>query len=460
MNNKTLHLLKKINTVNTTPICGRVSQAIGLVVEGHADISAVGEVCEITPKGPESPILAEVVGFRENKILMMPLGELNGIGPGSAIHSSGSRATAAVGQGLLGRVIDGLGFPLDGHGPLNTQELYPLYAPPPNPLERRRISHSLDLGIRAINSLFTCGRGQRMGIFAGSGVGKSVLLGMISRYTEADVNVIALIGERGREVKEFIEKDLGEEGLKHSVVIVASSEKAPLIRQRGAFLAMTIAEYFRDQGKQVLLMMDSLTRLAHAQREIGLAIGEPPTTKGYTPSVFAMLPRFLERAGTASNDGTITGLYTVLVEGDDLNDPIPDAARSILDGHIVLSREIAARNQYPAIDILNSTSRVMIDIVDPQHLRNAKKLTDMTASYQSAEDLIHIGAYKSGSNAKIDESIERRDDIQSYLRQDIHEKADLNESLLDLRGLFDGPQQNQKGIVAVSRQPRGRHNAS
>jgi len=450
MKRETRCLIEKINKVDTLPICGRVSQAIGLVVEGHAAISAVGEVCEITPRGPEDPILAEVVGFRENKILLMPLGELTGIGPGSAIQTRGIRATAPVGQGLLGRVIDGLGNPLDGRGPLHVQELYPLYVSPPNPLERRRISQPLDLGIRAINSLFTCGRGQRMGIFAGSGVGKSVLLGMISRYTEADVNVIALIGERGREVKEFIEKDLGEEGLKHSVVIVATSEKAPLIRQRGAFLAMAISEYFRDQGKHVLLMMDSLTRLAHAQREIGLAIGEPPTTKGYTPSVFAMLPKFLERAGTASNEGTITGLYTVLVEGDDMNDPIPDAVRAILDGHIVLSREIAARNQYPAIDILNSTSRVMIDIINPEHLQDAKRLKEMTANYESAEDLIHIGAYKSGSSNKIDAAIERRDAIQSYLRQDIYEKADLVNSLRELHRLFEIPQQGQKRIVPDS----------
>jgi flagellum-specific ATP synthase len=420
-------------------------------VEGHAAISAVGEICEITPRGPEKPILAEVVGFRENKILMMPLGELSGIGPGSAIHSKGRRATASVGQGLLGRVIDGLGVPLDGRGPLDVQELYPLYVSPPNPLERRRIKQPLDLGIRAINSLFTCGRGQRMGIFAGSGVGKSVLLGMISRNTEADVNVIALIGERGREVKEFIEKDLGEEGLKHSVVIVATSEQAPLIRHRGAFLAMTISEYFRDQGKHVLLMMDSLTRLAHAQREIGLAIGEPPTTKGYTPSVFALLPRFLERAGTGSNEGTITGLYTVLVEGDDMNDPIPDAVRAILDGHIVLSREIAAQNQYPAIDVLNSASRVMIDIVDPEHLKDAKKLIDMKASYKSVEDLIHIGAYKSGSSIKIDDAIECHNAIQAYLRQDINEKADFDMSIRDLHNLFEASQQGLKQLIPVSR---------
>lgn len=450
MNGSYTHFLELIEQVDPMPACGRVSQAIGLVVEGSATTSAIGEVCEISPLGRGKRLLAEVVGFREDKILMMPLGELSGIGPGSAILNKGVQATAAVGDGLLGRVIDGLGNPLDGKGPLDVRDNHPLYASPPNPLERQRITQPLDLGIRALNGLLTCGRGQRMGIFAGSGVGKSVMLGMIARYTAADVNVIALIGERGREVKEFLEKDLGEEGLKHSIVIVVTSEQAPLIRRRGAFLAMAIAEYFRDQGRHVLLMMDSLTRLAHAQREIGLAIGEPPTTKGYTPSVFTLLPKFLERAGTASNNGTITGLYTVLVEGDDMNDPIPDAVRAILDGHIVLSREIAAQNQYPAIDVLNSTSRVMIDIVDPGHLNNAKKLTDMTARYKSAEDLIHIGAYKSGSSAKIDEAIARRDAIQSYLRQGIDEKADFDGSIRDLHGLFETPQHHRKGLIPVS----------
>ncbi|WDT82657.1 MAG: FliI/YscN family ATPase [Candidatus Manganitrophus sp.] len=291
----------------------------------------------------------------------------------------------------------------------------------------------MDLGIRAINGLLTCGSGQRMGIFAGSGVGKSVLMGMIARFTAADVNVIALIGERSREVKEFIEKDLGEEGLRRSIVVVATSDQPPLVRRRGAFLSMTIAEYFRNRGGQVLLMMDSLTRLAHAQREIGLAIGEPPTTKGYTPSVFALLPKFLERAGTGSGAGTITGLFTVLVEGDDLNDPIPDAVRSILDGHIVLSRELAAQNQYPAIDLLNSTSRVMIDLINPDHLELARSFSDLMANYKKVEDLINIGAYKPGSNPKVDQALARWDRIQAYLRQRINEKVDFQESLQALR---------------------------
>ena len=336
----------------------------------------------------------------------------------------------------MGRVIDGLGNPIDGKGPLKTREVYPLYGTPPAPLERKRITQPLDLGIRAINGLLTCGKGQRMGIFAGSGVGKSVLLGMIARFTSADVNVIALIGERGREVKEFIEKDLKEEGLARSVLIVATSDQPPLVRRRGAFLAMAIAEYFRDRNRHVIFMMDSLTRLAHVQREIGLAVGEPPTTKGYTPSVFALLPKFLERAGSGSQDGTITGLFAVLVEGDDLNDPIPDAARAILDGHIVLSRELAAQNLYPAIDVLNSTSRVMNDLVDPTHLEAVRQFNEILAHYHKAEDLIHIGAYKSGSSPKIDHAIEKWEETQSFLRQGFNEKVDLIESLSSLYKLI------------------------
>lgn len=425
--------LDQIEAIDPTPPSGRVSQAIGLVLEGYASISAIGEVCEIASLGIGKRLLAEVVGFRENRVLLMPLGELAGIGPGSSIISRGQQATAAVGESLLGRVIDGLGHPIDGKGALKGTETHPLYLSPPSPLSRQRIARPLDLGIRAINGLLTCGSGQRMGIFAGSGVGKSVLLGMMARFTAADVNVIALIGERSREVKEFIEKDLGEEGLRRSVVIVATSDQPPLVRRRGAFLAMAVAEYFRDRGAQVLLMMDSLTRLAHAQREIGLAIGEPPTTKGYTPSVFALLPKFLERAGTGAGAGTITGLFTVLVEGDDLNDPIPDAVRSILDGHIVLSRELAAQNQYPAIDLLNSTSRVMIDLVHQDHLELARSFSEMMANYKKVEDLINIGAYKPGSNPKVDQAISRWDRIQAYIRQRIDEKVDFQESVQALR---------------------------
>ncbi|MFQ5543306.1 MAG: FliI/YscN family ATPase [Nitrospiria bacterium] len=439
---KICHLIHKIDPL---PIQGRITQAIGLVLEGHAAISSIGEICQISPTDQSAPLLGEVVGFREKKVLMMPLGELHGIGPGSAINSQGKRACAQVGEALLGRIIDGMGNAIDGKSTPVIEIERPLYTAPPNAMERKRISKPLDLGIRSINGLLTCGLGQRLGIFAGSGVGKSVLMGMVSRFTSADINVIALIGERGREVKEFIEKELKEEGLRRSVLIVATSEQAPLIRRRAAFLAITIAEYFRDCGKNVLFMMDSLTRLAHAQREIGLAIGEPPTTKGYTPSVFALLPKFLERAGNTSGQGSITGLYTVLVEGDDMNDPIPDTARSILDGHFVLSRELAAENHYPAIDILNSTSRVMTDIVNPRHLASARKLTQLLATYKKSEDLINIGAYKPGSNHKIDESIAKIDQIQDYLCQGMNKRTGFQESLDALHQLFIPLPEKQNG---------------
>ena len=429
--------LEKIERTDPLPVLGKISEAIGLVLEGYAPHSSIGEVCKIVSTKADQPLLAEVVGFRGEKVLLMPLGEVRGIGPGSPLVIRGEQASAMLGEGLLGRVIDGLGNPIDGKGRLNTTITRPLYAVPLNPLSRKRIQEPLDLGIRAINALLTCGKGQRVGIFAGSGVGKSVLLGMIARYTSADVNVIALIGERGREVKEFIEKELKEEGLQRSVVIVVTSDQPPLIRRRGAFLAITIAEYFRERGKQVLFMMDSLTRLAHAQREIGLAIGEPPTTKGYTPSVFTLLPNFLERAGTASGSGTITGLYTVLVEGDDLNDPIPDAARSILDGHIVLSRALAAANHYPAIDVLNSTSRVMIDLVDEQHLSCAHQLSDLIATYRKVEDLINIGAYKNGSNKKIDQSIAMWETIEAFLKQNTNTQVNIQASIAAIHRLFE-----------------------
>lgn len=418
-----------IEEIDPRPSLGRVTQAIGMVLEGYAPVSAIGEVCEVISVLGNKRILAEVVGFRDEKVLLMPLADLEGIGPGSAIVNKTIQAKVAVGERLLGRVIDGLGEPIDGKGPLQFNEVYPLYNNPPGPLQRKRITQPLDLGVRALNGLLTAGRGQRIGIFAGSGVGKSILLGMIARYTSADVNVIALIGERGREVKEFIEKDLGAEGLKRSVIVVATSDQPPLVRKRAAFLAMSMAEYFREKGRQVLFMMDSLTRLAHAQREIGLSVGEPPATKGYTPSVFSLLPSFLERSGTGTNGGTMTGLFTVLTEGDDINDPIPDAVRAILDGHVVLSREIAARALYPAIDILNSISRVMIDIVDPKQVERARRFSELLSIYQKAEDLINIGAYKAGSNPKIDKAIEKWEELQAYLRQEIHEKVTVKESV-------------------------------
>jgi len=423
--------------LNPIKACGKVSQVVGLIIEGHGPGTTIGEICNIYPRGGGSSVTAEVVGFRDNRILLMPLGEIRGVGPLDTIVTRGQRATLKVGDSFLGRVVDGFGNPIDDKGPVKTQRELSIYPEPINPLQRRRIKEPLDLGIRAINGLLTCGKGQRVGILAGSGVGKSVLLGMVARNTNADVNVIALIGERGREVREFLEKDLGEEGLKRSVTVVATSDQPPLIRIRGALTATTFAEYFRDQGKQVVLMMDSVTRFAIAQREVGLAIGEPPTTKGYTPSVFATLPKLLERTGTHSEDGSITGLYTVLVEGDDFNEPIADAVRSILDGHIVLSRALAAKNHYPSIDVLNSISRVMIDIVSPEHREYANRLRSTLAEYRKAEDLINIGAYVKGSNQAIDYAIRMIDRINGYLRQDIHEKAELRESISQLEKLFE-----------------------
>lgn len=416
-------------------VSGRVVQVIGLVVESMGPPAHVGEICRIYTRSQRTPIQAEVVGFREGKTLLMVLGDRNGIEPGSEVVASGREAMAPVGEGLLGRVIDGLGRPLDGRPPIEAEVEYPLFNAPPAPLERARISEPLALGVRAVDAAITCGKGQRLGIFAGSGVGKSTLLGMFARNTSADVNVIALVGERGREVREFIEKDLGPEGLRRSVVVVATSDQASLVRLKGAFLATAIAEYFRDTGRDVLLMMDSLTRLAMAQREVGLAIGEPPTTRGYTPSVFSMMPKLLERAGNSSS-GSITGLYTVLVEADDMNEPVADAARSILDGHIVLSRELATMNHYPAIDVLASVSRVMVDVADEAHIRAAARMREALSIYREAADLINIGAYVPGSNPKIDWARTMIDGINAFLRQGINEKADFAETVSKLRSMF------------------------
>jgi flagellum-specific ATP synthase len=415
---------------------GKVTQVVGLVIEGFCPETAVGSLCEVHSEGSD-PIPAEVVGFRDNKTLLMPLGELRGVGLGSLISVRREKASLGVGPAMLGRVIDGLGAPIDDKGPIAVAEEYPIYASPINPMHRRPIRKPLNLGIRAINGLLTCGEGQRVGIMAGSGVGKSTLLGMIARYTEADVNVIALIGERGRELREFIEKDLQQEGLAKSVVVVATSDQPPLVRMRGAYIATTIAEYFQAQGKKVLLMMDSATRFAMAMREVGLAIGEPPTTKGYTPSVFAALPRLLERTGNFQG-GSITGLYTVLVEGDDFNEPISDAMRSILDGHIILSRELAARNIYPPIDLLNSASRVMSDVTSSEHRRVAGQFKEILAAYRQAEDMINIGAYKAGSNPKIDYAIAKMDQMISYMKQDVSDGVGVEESIAVLSGIFEG----------------------
>ncbi|HRR68600.1 MAG TPA: FliI/YscN family ATPase [Desulfomonilia bacterium] len=408
---------------------GKVTNIVGLVVEGHGPGSCMGGMCEIYSKGVSGSIMAEVVGFRDKRVLLMPLGDLGGIGPGSTIIARKSNPSVKVGDELLGRVIDGMGNPLDGKGPLSLGQEMPLYGRTVNPLKKKRITEPLDLGIAAINGVLTIGKGQRMAIMAGSGVGKSVLMGMMARHTQADVNVIALIGERGREVKEFIERDLGPEGLKRSVVIAAISDQPALIRIRGAYLATTVAEYFRDKGLDVLLMMDSITRYALSMREIGLAVGEPPTTKGYTPSCFAKLPRLLERAGNTSSKGSITGLYTVLVEGDDFSEPVADSVRSIVDGHIVLSRELAARNHYPAIDILGSVSRVMNDIVSREHMKMARRIVEYKAVYEEARDLINIGAYVAGSNPQIDTAVKHIDAVNEFLRQDIDERVTLEESL-------------------------------
>ncbi len=435
---------KKINLEKYRPIVastksirlhGKVTQVVGLVIEGFCPDTSVGAICEIKPLEGD-PIPAEVVGFRNNKTLLMPLGELRGVGLDSRISVRREKATLGVGPLMLGRVIDGLGKPIDDKGSIHAEEEYPIYALPVNPMLRLPIRKPLDLGIRSINGLLTCGQGQRVGILAGSGVGKSTLLGMIARYTEADVNVIALIGERGRELLEFIEKDLQEQGLKKSVVVVATSDQPPLVRMRGAYIATTIAEYFKNQGKKVLLMMDSATRFAMAMREVGLAIGEPPTTKGYTPSVFAALPKLLERTGNFP-EGSITALYTVLVEGDDFNEPISDAMRSILDGHIVLSRELAARTIYPAIDVLASTSRVMTDVASEEHLKVASRFKEVLATYRQSEDLINIGAYKKGSNSGIDYAVEHIDQMQQFIKQAVNNPVTQEEALRDLKVLFE-----------------------
>ncbi|ADV79857.1 ATPase, FliI/YscN family [Thermoanaerobacter brockii subsp. finnii Ako-1] len=402
---------------------GKVSQVIGLTIESTGPLSNIGEICNIkTING--NTILAEVVGFKEEKVYLMPLGNMEGIGAGSKVIATGQTLRVNVGNELLGRVLDGLGNPIDGKGPIKFEKSIPINNVPPDPLERKRIREVMSLGIKAIDGLLTCGKGQRIGIFAGSGVGKSTLLGMMARNAKADLNVIALIGERGREVNEFLEKDLGEEGLKKSVVVVATSDTPALIRVKGAMTATAIAEYFRDQGLDVLLMMDSVTRFAMAQREVGLSIGEAPVSRGYTPSVFSVLPKLLERSG-CSKKGSITALYTVLVDGDDLNEPIADAVRGILDGHIVLSRKLANKNHYPAIDVLASVSRVINDIITEEHKELIARFKDILATYTEAEDLINIGAYNFGSNPKIDEAIELNDKMNNFLRQRIDESYDF-----------------------------------
>lgn len=454
-----MHLKKHLEAVECTDLAkvyGKVTQVIGLVIHGIGISASIGDLCIILTGRKSSSdmasldsqfIPAEVVGFVGDEVLLMPLGEIHGVKPADRIISTNKPLGVWVGDQLLGRTLDALGEPIDGGSPLfgmasssihdRNDDVYeaiaqsaglsrrPIHNTPPDPFLRKRISEPLSVGIRAIDGLITCGKGQRIGIFAGSGVGKSVLLGMIARNTTADVNVISLVGERGREVRDFIERDLGEEGMARSVVVVATSDKSPLLRSRGPSTAMAIAEYFRDQGKDVLLMMDSVTRYAMAEREIGLAIGEPPTTKGYTPSVFAKLPKLLERAGTTEKDGTITGLYTVLVEADDMNDPIGDSVRSILDGHIVLSRELAVRNHYPAIEVTHSISRLMVEIISPEHRKAANLFKETLAIYNDAKDLIDLGAYTQGSSPQIDYAIAHINSINAYLRQQMEESSDF-----------------------------------
>lgn len=425
-----------IQTSDFIKFSGRVSKLIGLTIEANGPAVEIGEVCEIYPLKGKNFITAEVIGFRDNVVVLMPFGEMSGIGPGSKVIATGSYLSVEVGDGLLGRVLDGLGKPIDAMKPPILHKRYEVDNAPPNPLTRDKIEDVLPLGITAIDALLTCGRGQRVGIFAGSGVGKSTLLGMIAKNSTADINVIALIGERGREVREFIENDLGEEGLKKSVLIVATSDQPALVRVKGAMLATAVAEYFRDQGKNVVLMMDSLTRFSMAQREIGLAVGEPPVTKGYTPSVFAVLPRLLERSGN-SDKGSITGLYTVLVDADDMNEPIADAVRGILDGHIVLSRKLASKGYYPAIDVLESVSRVMPNVVESKHVEIARRIKELMAVYAEAEDLIVIGAYVQGTDKRIDEAVRKVESIREFLTQSTDEHFTYEETVSKMYKLLD-----------------------
>ncbi len=422
---------RRVASATLHRVSGRVTQVVGLVVESHGPNARVGDLCFIET-GDGEMIHAEVVGFRGDRTLLMPLGELSGVRAGCSVLSSGHCLRVPVGPELLGRALDGLGEPMDGLGPTNCSAYYPIYATPPNALQRRMIQNPMETGVRAIDGVLTLAEGQRMGIFAGSGVGKSTLLGMIARNCTADVNVIALVGERGREVREFIEHDLGPEGLARSIIVCATSEQPALVRIKAALTATAIAEYFRDQGANVLLMMDSVTRFCMAQREVGLAIGEPPSTKGYTPSVFAFLPKLMERAGT-SDKGAITALYTVLVEGDDTNEPIADAARSILDGHIVLSRKLTSKGHYPPIDVMQSLSRVAPMVTTAEQQASARDIRELMASYADIEDLVSIGAYKPGTKPSADRALEKWDGINSFLRQDKTEASRFPTTVARLR---------------------------
>jgi flagellar protein export ATPase FliI len=429
--------LDRVDHASSVQIRGRVKEVVGLVVKAVLPEAWIGEMCLIRSPRSSQPVKAEVVGFRDGDVLLMPLGELVNVGPHSEVIPTGNCLTVKVGEGLLGRVLNGLGEPMDSefNGPLNCTEEFPVLGYPPDPLKRQRVSKPISLGVRAIDAVLTAGEGQRIGLFAAAGGGKSTLLGMIARNTEADVNVITLVGERGREVRDFIEQDLGPEGLKRSVIVCATSNESSLVRLKAAYVGTAIAEYFRNKGQKVLLMMDSVTRFARAQREIGLACGEPPARAGYTPSVFAELPKLLERAGN-SDKGSITAIYTVLVAGDDMNEPVADEVRSILDGHIILSRELAARNHYPAINILESASRVMGAVTDKAHRRSAGALRDALATYKKNEDLILLGAYKSGADKRVDDAIAKISSINSFLKQDTDDHSNFASSLEGLQDIF------------------------
>lgn len=416
-------MLNVINETDLTVCSGNVDRIVGLAVDSIGPPVNVGEVCNIYPTKGKEPIKAEVVGFKEKHMLLMPYDKLSGIAPGSRVESTGMTFSIPVGMELQGRVLDGLGDPIDGKGPIKAETYYNINPAPSNPLTRPRIKERISLGVKAIDGLLTCGRGQRIGIFAGSGVGKSTLLGMIARNSDADINVIGLVGERGREVRDFIEKDLGEEGMKRSVLVVATSDRPAMARLKCAMVATTIAEFFKDRGKSVVLMMDSLTRFAMAQREIGLATGESPVSRGYTPSMFSIMPQLLERSGNFET-GSITGIYTVLVEGDDMNEPVADTVRGILDGHIVLTRALAMKNHYPAIDVLRSISRLMKEVVPREHTDLAGRIRNLMATYENYEDLISIGAYKSGSNPQVDEAIRFHQPIENFLNQWVDDRFD------------------------------------
>ncbi|HKJ99896.1 MAG TPA: FliI/YscN family ATPase [Desulfotignum sp.] len=430
----------RIDQVATVCPEGRVSQVVGLIAEGDSLGLGIGSLCSIlTDQGEE--VQAEVVGFKKQKALLMPYGDIRGVRMGSRIIPVSASPMVGVSDQMLGRVLDGMGNPLDGKGSIAPSARYYLYGKPIGPLERQSIKKPLDVGVAAINSMVTLGKGQRVAIMAGSGVGKSVLMGMMTRHTAADVVVIGLIGERGREVKDFVEETLKGEGMKRSVVVAATSDMPPLVRMRGAYLATTIAEYFRDQGKNVLLMVDSITRFAMSSRDVGLAAGEPPTTRGYTPSFFVKIPVLLERAGNIENSGSITGIYTVLVEGDDLNDPVGDTVRSIVDGHIVLSRDLANKGHYPAIDVMASVSRVMQDVCAKEHLSISQKAVNLMAAYKNAEDMITIGAYVKGSDPDVDQAIKQMPGINNVLRQDMFEKKDLPSSVTALKTAVESKKQ-------------------